>query len=50
MKYNLAYLRNIWPYIFTQNMSDEELMFLNCGVGEDSWGSLGLQGDQTSQS
>ena len=28
----------------------EELMFLNCGVGEDSWESLGLQGDQTSQS
>ena len=25
-------------------------MFLNCGVGEDSWESLGLQGDQTSQS
>ena len=23
---------------------------LNCGVGEDSWESLGLQGDQTSQS
>ena len=22
-------------------------MFLNCGVGEDSWESLGLQGDQT---
>ena len=28
----------------------EELMFLNCGVGEDSSESLGLQGDQTSQS
>ena len=27
----------------------EELMLLNCGVGEDSWESLGLQGDQTSQ-
>ena len=23
-------------------------MLLNCGVGEDSWESLGLQGDQTS--
>ena len=23
-------------------------MFLNCGVGEDSWESLGLQGDQIS--
>ena len=28
----------------------EELMLLNCGVGEDSWESLGLQGDPTSQS
>ena len=26
------------------------LMFLNCSAGEDSWESLGLQGDQTSQS
>ena len=25
-------------------------MLLNCGVREDSWESLGLQGDQTSQS
>ena len=25
-------------------------MVLNCGVGEDSWESLGLQGDPTSQS
>ena len=28
--------------------SAEELMLLNCGVGEDSWESLGLQGDPTS--
>ena len=27
---------------------EEELMLLNCGVGEDSWESLGLQGDLTS--
>ena len=26
----------------------EELMLLNCGIGEDSWESLGLQGDPTS--
>ena len=26
------------------------MMLLNCGVGEDSWESLGLQGDLTSQS
>ena len=25
-----------------------EMMLLNCGVGEDSWESLGLQGDPTS--
>ena len=25
-------------------------MLLNCGVGEDSWESIGLQGDKTSQS
>ena len=28
--------------------STEELMLLHCGVGEDSWESLGLQGDTTS--
>ena len=28
----------------------EELMLLNCGVGEDSWESLGLQGHPTSPS
>ena len=28
-------------------LSAEELMLLNCGVGEDSWESLGLQGDQS---
>ena len=26
----------------------KELMLLNCGVGEDSWESLGLQGDNQS--
>ena len=30
--------------------SAEQLMLLNCGVGEDSWESLGQQGNQTSQS
>ena len=29
-------------------LSAEELMLLNYGVGEDSWESLGLQGDPTS--
>ena len=31
-------------------LSTEELMLLNCGVGEDSGESFGLQGDQTSPS
>ena len=31
-----------------KKLSTEELMLLNCGVGEDSWESLGLQGDPTS--
>ena len=31
-------------------LSIDELMLSNCGVGEDSWESLGLQGDQISQS
>ena len=33
-----------------RKQSTEELMLLNCGVGEDSWESLGLQGDPTSPS
>ena len=31
-------------------LSAKELMLLKCGVGEDSWESLGLQGDPTSPS
>ena len=30
-----------------RRLSAEELMLLNCGVEEDSWESLGLQGDPT---
>ena len=33
-----------------KKLSAEELMLLNCGVGEDSWESLGLQRDPTSPS
>ena len=33
-----------------EKLSAEELMLLNCGAGEDSWESLGLQGDPTSPS
>ena len=32
-----------------ESWAPKELMLLNCDVGEDSWESLGLQGDQTSQ-
>ena len=35
---------------WTIKLSAKELMLMNCGVGEDSRKSLGLQGDQTSQS
>ena len=31
-----------------RRLSAEELMLLNCGIGEDSLESLGLQGDPTS--
>ena len=33
-----------------RKLSAEDLMLLNCGVGEDSRESLGLQGDPTSSS
>ena len=33
-----------------RRLSAEELTLLNCAVGEDSWESLGLQGDPTSPS
>ena len=32
-----------------QRLSTKELMLSNCGAGEDSCESLGLQGDKTSQ-
>ena len=37
---------NLWAT--REALSAKELMLLNCGVGEDSWESLGLQGDPTS--
>ena len=33
-----------------RKLSTKKLMLLNCGVTEDSWESLGLQGDPTSPS
>ena len=44
---------HVWMWELDQSLrkpSTEELMLLNCGVGEDSWESLGLQGDPTSSS
>ena len=47
----------VFPYPFMdvrvgpeRKLSTKELMLLNCGVGEDSWESFDLQGDQASQS
>ena len=31
-----------------RKLNAKELMLLNCGIGEDSWESLGLHGDPTS--
>ena len=39
-----------WRYIARRKLRAKELMLLNCGVGEDSLESLGLQGDSTSPS
>ena len=36
--------------VLWRKLSAEKLMLLKCGVGEDSWESLGLQGDPTSPS
>ena len=33
----------MWKLDYEEKLSTEELMLLNCGVGEDSWESLGLQ-------
>ena len=42
----------LWLQFLTFRESDStlKLMLSNCGVGENSWESLGLQGDQTSPS
>ena len=47
------YFKNVCYYVSVglwRKLSTEELMLLNCGVGEDSWEFLGLQGDPTSPS
>ena len=38
----------MWELDHKESWALEELMLLNCGVGEDSWESLGHLGDQTS--
>ena len=40
----------IWELDHSRQLSTEELMLLNCGIGEDPWMPFGQQGDQTSQS
>ena len=40
----------MWELDYLRKLSAKELMLLNCGVAEDSWESLGLQGDPTSSS
>ena len=42
---------HVWMWeLVVKKLNAEELILLNCGVGEDSWESLGLQGDPTSPS
>ena len=41
---------HVWMWELDYKPSAKELMLLNCDVGKDSWESLGLQGNQTSQS
>ena len=40
----------MWELDYKEDWGAEELMLSNCGAGEDSWASLGHQGEQTSQS
>ena len=40
----------LWELNLKRRWSAEESMSWSCGTGEDSWESLGQQGDQTSQS
>ena len=41
---------HVWMWELDYKESWALKMVLNCGVGEDSWESPGLQGEQTSQS
>ena len=37
----------MWEFGLWRKLSTKEWMFLNCGVGEDSWESLGLRSNQS---
>ena len=56
MLFSQTYIQNKGKFMgkkkafFPLILRAEELVFLYCGVGEDSWESLGLQGDPTSLS
>ena len=42
---------HVWMRVgLRRKLNAEKLMLLNCGIEEDSWESLGLQGDTTSPS
>ena len=41
---------HVWMWELDHKESSVPKKALNCGDGEDSWESLGLQEDQTSQS
>ena len=40
----------MWELDYKESWAQKKLILLNWGVGEDSWESLGLQGDPTSPS
>ena len=40
----------MWELDYKETWAPKNWCFLNCGVGEDSWESLGMQGDPTSPS
>ena len=41
---------NVWMWELDYKAEHQRIDAFNCGVGEDSWESLGLQGDPTSPS
>ena len=46
----VTYACESWTIKKAEHRSIDAFELLNCDVGEDSWESLGLQGDQTSPS